>query len=235
MKKKEIEASAGVVPEHVAVIMDGNGRWAKKRLLPRSAGHRAGMNRMIALAEYAFSRGVKYVTAYALSTENLSRPQEELDGLFSLFREYFKKKANTMREKGVELKVIGNPALLPEDIRVLVKEGEALTAGGTQGVLTLAIGYGGRQDILTAVNEAVRRGKEVTLEEFASLLSTGGIPDPDLLIRTGKELRISNFLLWQSAYTEFYFTETLFPDFGDNELDEAMRVYAKRERRFGRV
>ncbi len=233
--KKGKEESAGSLPAHIAIIMDGNGRWAKKRLLPRGAGHRAGMNRMIALAEHAFTRGVKYVTAFALSTENLSRPKEELDGLFSLFREYFEKSANTMREKGVSLKVIGDLSLLPEDIRTLVSEGEAHTAGGTVGTLILAIGYGGRQDILSAVNEAVRRGKEVTQEEFSALLSTGGIPDPDLLIRTGRELRISNFLLWQSAYTELYFTETLFPDFSEKELDRALAAYAKRERRFGKV
>ena len=235
MKNRKKEEPSARIPEHIAIIMDGNGRWAKKRLLPRSAGHRAGMKNMIALAEYAFSRGVRYVTAFALSTENFLRPQEELDGLFGLFREYFKKNAAVMREKGIALKVIGNPCLLPEDVRRLIAEGEEDTKGGSEGTLVLAIGYGGRQDIVFAVNEAVRRGKEVTAEEFSALLSTDGVPDPDLLIRTGKELRISNFLLWQSAYTEFYFTETLFPDFGEKELDRAIEAYSERERRFGKI
>ena len=233
MKKKE--ESGTRIPAHVAIIMDGNGRWAKKRLLPRSAGHRAGMNRLVALAEHAFDCGVKYFTAFALSTENLARPQEELNGLFSLFREYFTKCAEDLRKKKVALKVIGDLNLVPSDVRALVREGEENTRGGERGTFVLAIGYGGRQDILSAVNEAVRRGREVSAEEFSALLGTGGLPDPDLLIRTGKELRVSNFLLWQCAYTEFYFSETLFPDFTDGELDEALRAYAKRERRFGRV
>ena len=223
------------IPRHVAVIMDGNGRWAKKRLLPRGAGHRAGMERMIALSEHAFDRGVQYCTLFALSTEKLLRPKEELDGLFSLFRSYFQKNVLRLKEKKITLRVIGDLSLLPSDIETLVKCGEAETAGGGRGTLTLAIGYGGRQDILAAVNRAVREGKEVTAESFAHLLYTDGIPDPDLLIRTGKELRLSNFLLWQCAYTELYFTEKYFPDFSDKEFDKALEAYASRERRYGKV
>lgn len=223
------------LPRHIAVIMDGNGRWAKKRLLPRSAGHRAGMKRMIGLAEHIFDRGVRYCTLFALSTENLSRPREELEGLYALFREYFPRNMKTLREKGIALRVIGDRALLPADVVSLIAEGEAYTAGGGRGLLQLAIGYGGRQDILNAVNAAVRGGKEVTETEFSALLSTGGIPDPDLLIRTGKELRISNFLLWQAAYSELYFTDVLFPDFSDRELDRALEAYSGRERRFGKI
>ena len=225
----------GAIPCHVAVIMDGNGRWAKKRLLPRSAGHRAGMNRMVALAEHAFDRGVRYFTLFALSTENLSRPEEELKGLVYLFREYFTKHAETLKKKNVTLKVIGNLSLLPPDIAEIIRAGEALTAGGERGVLSLAIAYGGRQEILSAVNEAVRRGKEVSEEEFSALLYTADLPAPDLLIRTGKELRISNFLLWQAAYTELYFTDRLFPDFSDGDFDEALLNYSSRERRFGKL
>lgn len=228
-------ASSIVLPRHVAIIMDGNGRWAKKRLLPRNAGHRAGMNRMISLSEHIFDRGVRYCTLFALSTENLSRPQEELDGLFSLFREYFPRNAGKLREKGIALRVIGDESLLPEDICAIIREGEARTAGGARGTLALAIGYGGRQDILAAVNRAVRAGKEVTEEDFSSLLYTNGMPDPDLLIRTGREVRISNFLLWQAAYSELYFTDTLFPDFSDEELDRALAAYAQRDRRFGKL
>ena len=223
------------LPRHIAVIMDGNGRWAKKRLLPRAAGHRAGMNRMIGLAEHIFDRGVKYCTLFALSTENLSRPREELNGLYALFREYFPNNARTLAQKSICLRVIGDRTLLPADIVALIEDGERTTAGGERGTLQLAIGYGGRQDILNAANEAVRLGKTLTQEEFSALLSTGGIPDPDLLIRTGKELRISNFLLWQAAYAELYFTDVLFPDFSDRELDKAIEAYSRRERRFGKV
>ncbi len=228
------EQTAGV-PHHIAIIMDGNGRWAKKRLLPRGAGHRAGSKRMIALSEAIFERGVKICTLFALSTENLSRPQEELQGLFTLFREYFEKNVARLAEKEIELKIIGNLTLLPEDIGEIIRKGEEQTRGGQTGTLVLAIGYGGRQDILAAVNEAVRQGKEVNEKEFSSLLSTKDFPEPDLLIRTGKELRISNFLLWQSAYTEFYFTDTLFPDFSDRELNAALASYAARERRYGKL
>ena len=228
------EQTAGV-PHHIAIIMDGNGRWAKKRLLPRGAGHRAGLKRKISLSEAIFERGVKICTLFALSTENLSRPQEELQGLFTLFREYFEKNVARLAEKEIELKIIGNLTLLPEDIGEIIRKGEEQTRGGQTGTLVLAIGYGGRQDILAAVNEAVRRGKEVNEKEFSSLLSTKDFPEPDLLIRTGKELRISNFLLWQSAYTEFYFTDTLFPDFSDRELDAALASYAARERRYGKL
>ena len=223
------------VPRHVAVIMDGNGRWAQKRLLPRSAGHREGMLRMIDLSEALFDRGVEYCTFYTLSTENLSRPKEELDGLFSLIRSYFKKNVQTLKKKGVCLRVAGDLSLLPEEIASIIREGVCSTQGGARGVLTLAIGYGGRQEILQAVNRAVAAGKELTEEEFSRLLYTGDLPDPDLLIRTGKELRLSNFLLWQCAYTEFYFTDTLFPDFSNKELDQALTAYRSRNRRFGRV
>ena len=223
------------LPAHIAIIMDGNGRWAKKRLMPRSAGHRAGMKRMIGLSEHIFDRGVRYCTLFALSTENLSRSKEELDGLFSLLREYFPENAEILRKKNIKLRVIGDRSLLPSDIVDVIEAGERRTAGGTRGTLVLAIGYGGRQDILAAVNAAVRAGKEVTMEEFSSMLSEGDLPEPDLLIRTGKELRISNFLLWQSVYSELYFTDVLFPDFSDKELHKAIEAYSRRERRFGKA
>lgn len=223
------------IPAHVGLIMDGNGRWAKKRLLPRSAGHRAGMNRMISLSEHIFDRGVKWCTLYALSTENLNRPKEELDSLFSLFREYFSKNVDTLKRKGIALRVIGNLDLLPPDVRDIIRAGEKTTEGGSRGTLVLAIAYGARQEILSAVNRAVKEGKEVTEESFSASLSTAGIPDPDLLIRTGKEVRLSNFLLWQSAYAELYFSGKMFPDFTDKEFDKALESYAARDRRFGKV
>ncbi|MGN1078399.1 MAG: polyprenyl diphosphate synthase [Candidatus Gallimonas sp.] len=221
------------VPQHIAIIMDGNGRWAKKRLLPRSAGHRAGMKRMISLSEHIFDCGVRYCTLFALSTENLNRPKEELEGLFSLFREYFKEKAAVLKEKEITLKVIGNRNLLPPDVAGIVAQGEELTAGGTRGTLVLAIAYGGRQDVLQAVNRAVAAGREVSEKEFDALLQTGELPPPDLLIRTGREKRLSNFLLWQSAYAELYFTDKLFPDFTNGDLDKAIAEYSSRERRYG--
>ena len=223
------------IPRHVAVIMDGNGRWATKRLLPRSAGHHAGMNRMIALSEHIFDCGVKWCTLYALSTENLNRPKDELEGLFSLFRTYFTKNTKKLKQKGITLRVIGSLELLPADVREIIQRGEEETAGGTRGTLVLAIAYGARQEILAAVNRAVQEGRQVSESSFSALLSTDGIPDPDLLIRTGKELRLSNFLLWQSAYTELYFTGKLFPDFTNKEFDKALESYAARERRFGKV
>ena len=224
-----------LIPRHVAVIMDGNGRWAKKRLLPRSAGHRAGMNRMISLSDHAFSRGVEFMTLYALSAENLSRPREELDALFSLFREYFLKNAAILEQKGVRMKIIGDLGLIPADVSDLVRAGEEQTRAGTKGTLTLAIGYGGRQEIVRAVNEAVRRGEEVDAGAFSALLSTAELPDPDLIIRTGKEKRISNFLLWQCAYSEFYFSEKMFPAFTNADFDRAIADFAARDRRYGKI
>ena len=223
------------IPCHIAIIMDGNGRWAKKRLLPRSAGHRAGMNRLISLTEHIFSRGVKYCTLYALSTENLSRPKEELEGLYGLFRDYFGKNVEKLKAHDITLKVIGNLELLPEDVAETIRAGEQSTEGGEKGTLVLAIAYGGRQDILSAANRAVRQGKELSETEFSAMLSTGDIPDPDLLIRTGKEVRISNFLLYEAAYAELYFSDKLFPDFSDDDIDEAIAVYASRERRYGKI
>ena len=226
---------AARLPCHVAIIMDGNGRWAKKRLLPRGAGHRAGLKRMIALSEHAFERGVSVLTLFALSVENLSRPRDELEGLFSLFREYFLRETERLKEKKIAVKVLGDMALLPEDVVATLEEGVKETAGGTRGTLALAIGYGGRQEIVSAVNEAVKRGDPVTEESFSALLFTGELPPPDLLIRTGRELRLSNFLLYQSAYAELYFTDKLFPDFTDGDFDEALAEFARRDRRYGRV
>ena len=223
------------LPRHVAVIMDGNGRWAQKRLLPRSAGHSAGMKRMIALSEYLFDRGVEVVTLYALSQENLSRSKEELAALFALFRQYFAGNVERLVKNDLRLDVIGELSLLPEDIRALIVEGKRRTEAGKRGTLVLAIAYGARQDILSAVNRAVRAGKEVTEGEFFALLSTGAYPPPDLLIRTGKEKRLSNFLLYESAYAELYFSDKMFPAFTDADMARALENYASRDRRFGRV
>ena len=223
------------IPTHVAIIMDGNGRWAKARLLPRGEGHRQGMNRMIDLADHAFAVGVKVLTVYALSTENLSRPKEELDGLFSLFRKYFKQNVKRLLEKGIRVRIIGDVSALPQDIRALIAESEAESERNTAGCINIALNYGARQEIVRAVNRAVAAGQPVTAESLSALLYTGGQPDPDLIIRTGKEKRISNFLLYQAAYAELYFSDVMFPDFSDAEFDKALADFAGRKRRFGKT
>ena len=223
------------IPLHVGLIMDGNGRWAKKRLMPRSYGHKSGMNRMIGLAEHAQKVGVKYLTVYTLSTENLSRPREELDGLFGLFRKYFKTNVKKLYEKNARVKVIGNISALPDDVAKLLEESQASSPENADFTLVFAINYGSRAEILNAVNRAIEDGKKLDERGLGSLLYTDGIPDPDLIVRTGGELRLSNFLCYQSAYSELYFTDTLFPDFSDEQFDKALKDYASRERRFGKV
>lgn len=223
------------IPLHVGVIMDGNGRWAKKRLMPRSAGHRSGMDRMISLAEHAKDTGIKYLTVYALSTENLSRPKDELEGLFNLFRKYFVKNVKKLYEQNSAVKVIGDLSALPEDVASLISDGEKNSPENAQFTLVFAINYGGRNEILNAVNKAVEKGEILDRAGFENLLYTNGIPDPDLIIRTGGEIRLSNFLTYQSAYSELYFTDVLFPDFTNAEFDKAIENYLSRERRFGKV
>ena len=223
------------LPLHVGIIMDGNGRWAKKRLQPRAFGHRAGMNRMISLAEHAQNIGIKYLTVYALSTENLSRPKEELDGLFGLFRKYFKSNVKKLYKKNSRVKIIGDMSALPEDIQLLLDDSEKNSPEGADFTLVFAINYGSRNEIINAVNRAIERGERVDKDSFQSLLYTDGLPDPDLIIRTGGEVRLSNFLMYQAAYSELYFTDVLFPDFSDEELDKAIEDFATRNRRFGKV
>ena len=223
------------IPRHIAIIMDGNGRWAKKRLLPRSVGHKNGMERMIGLMEHAFDLGVDYITVYALSTENLKRPKEELDGLFSLFRNHFKEYMQRIFEKGVRLRAVGNLSLLPEDIQEILKESEADTAHFEGKGINVAVAYGARDEIVQAVNRAVELGEKVTEESFSRLLYTAGVPDPDLIIRTGKEVRLSNFLLYQAAYAELYFSDKMFPEFSDKDLEKAIVEFSCRTRRFGKT
>ncbi len=224
------------LPLHVGVIMDGNGRWAKKRLLPRKLGHKSGMERMIGLSEHAKKSGVKYLTVYVMSTENLvRRPEDEIEGLFGLIRKYFTAQAEKLYARGSGIKIIGDISALPEDIVKILTDAETASPANPVFTLVFAINYGGRREIISAVNRAVERGEKVTEENFARLLYTAEIPDPDLIIRTGGESRLSNFLTYQSAYAELYFTDVLFPDFSDAEFDRAIAAYAARDRRFGRA
>lgn len=224
------------LPRHIGIIMDGNGRWAKKQGKMRSLGHRAGVNAMMKIVEYAFKRGVQIVTVYALSTENLKRPKAEIDFLFSLFRSFFEENVKKLTKEGIRFRLIGDTSVLPTDIKRLVADAEALLPQETKKVFNVAIGYGSRAEIVRAVNTLLKEGKEnISEEEFSSYLYTAGQADPDLIIRTGGEKRLSNFLLWQSAYSELYFTDVLFPDFSEEELEKAFVDYASRSRRFGKT
>lgn len=223
------------MPLHVAIIMDGNGRWAKKRLMPRNVGHGVGMKRMIALAERAKERGVKYFTVYALSSENLARPKDELEGLFNLIREYFSKNLKRLYENNSAVKIIGDISVLPEDCIQLLQDSQKNSPKDADFTIIFALNYGSRPEIIRAVNAAVEKGEKVDINSFSSLLYTDGIPDPDFVIRTGGEVRLSNFLLWQAAYAELYFTDVLFPDFTPKKLDKALDEYSRRDRRFGKI
>lgn len=224
------------IPNHVGIIMDGNRRWARiKNLAHTAMGHSAGLKRMISLAEKAKEMGVRYMTVYAFSTENFSRPQDELDKIFDLFRKKFDDCVKKLIKVGAAVRVIGDVSLFPDDIQKLIAEGVAKSPKNSDFTFIMALGYGARNEITRAVNLAVKGGKEVTEAEFASLLYTDGIPDPDLIIRPGGEQRLSNFLLWQAAYAELYFSKVLFPDFTSRELERAFADYASRDRRFGKA
>jgi undecaprenyl diphosphate synthase len=223
----------GAIPRHVAIIMDGNGRWARARLLPRIAGHRKGLEAVRATVENCADRGIEYLTLFAFSSENWRRPAEEVELLMKLFRVALTSEVERMHKNGVRLKVVGDTQRFGAKIERLIEKGERLTAGNRRLTLTIAANYGGRWDLLQAVN----RIKERPIDEaaLAANLAMSYAPEPDLFIRTGGEQRISNFLLWQLAYTELYFTETLWPDFDAAALDLAIESYRSRERRFGRT
>lgn len=231
MAKREIKN----IPLHVGIIMDGNRRWAKKRLMIASDGHGAGLDRMIALAEKAKSMGIKYMTVYALSTENLQRPEEELSKMFDLIRKNFLNCVDRLVAGGAAFKVMGDITLLPEDIQKIISDGLARSPEKAEFTFIMALCYGARAEIVRAANRAVERGERVDEQSFSRLLYTGGVPDPDFIIRPGGELRLSNFLLWQAAYAELYFTEVLFPDFTDDKFERAIGEYSARTRRFGKV
>jgi undecaprenyl diphosphate synthase len=229
------------VPRHVAIIMDGNGRWARQRLLRKSAGHRAGAQALRKLAEGAEKLGIKYLTAYAFSTENWERPQDEVDTLMDLIKEYIQQYIDDVKKNDMRLSVIGDITRLSPELQRKIKELERLTIDKPGMRIIIALNYGGRDEITRAVRKLAadvlnskRKLSAIDADMFASYLDTAGIPDPDLLIRTSGELRISNFLLWQLAYTEMYFTDKLWPDFTIRDLQAAIDQYQHRDRRFGR-
>lgn len=227
------------VPRHVAVIMDGNGRWAKKRFLPRVAGHVKGVELLREMVRACLERGIQYLTLFAFSSENWRRPQDEVTLLMQLFVKALEQEVEKLDRNGVRLRVIGDLAPFEPRLRELISQAEEKTAGNTRLDLTIAANYGGRWDITQAVNQMLAAQPEKRAEwnegDLESHLSMSFAPEPDLFIRTGGEERISNFLLWQLAYTELYFTPTLWPDFDTTEFDKAIVSYQKRERRFGRT
>lgn len=230
------------IPQHVAIILDGNGRWAKKRMLPRNMGHVQGAKTVEQICEDADSIGIKYLTVYAFSTENWNRPEKEVNALMKLLRNYLVdciKRANT---NNMKVRVIGEKSRLSDDIRVKIQELEQATENNTGLNFTIAINYGSRDEMIRAMRKITKecesgkiKTEDIDEKLFESYLDTAGIPDPDLVIRTSGEERVSNFLLWQLAYSEFYFTDVLWPDFDKKELIKAVEKYSSRDRRFGKV
>lgn len=230
------------VPAHVGIIMDGNGRWANARRLPRSAGHRAGAENFRTITRYASKIGVKYLTLYAFSTENWSRPAEEVGALMSLFKDYLEEALRDFMDENIRVRFIGDVSAFSPELQKLIREVEEASSVKTGMVLNLAMNYGGRTELVRAARafaEEVKAGRaepgELTEQKLSGYLYTAGQPDPDLIIRPSGEQRISNFLLWQSAYAEFVYFDILWPDFKPEDLDEAIRIYSSRQRRFGNV
>ena len=226
------------IPQHVAIIMDGNGRWAAKRKLPRLAGHRAGTENLRPVIRSSVEFGIQYLTLYAFSTENWGRPREEVEGLMQILGEVIEKELAELNEEGVQLRHIGHLEGLYPELRKKVEHAIEVTRTNDRLILSLAFNYGGRDEIVCAIRDIIRDGvkpEEVTEELISKYLFTAELPDPDLVIRTSGEMRTSNFLIWQSTYAEWYITPTFWPDFDREELYEALKAYNQRERRFGRV
>jgi undecaprenyl diphosphate synthase len=230
------------IPRHLAVIMDGNGRWANLRGLPRQAGHRAGAENLKALCRMCGNRGIKYLTVYAFSTENWQRPGDEVHALMGLFVEFFRRYDAELAAEGIRLRFTGDIPALPADIQAIIAEGEANSLHRDRMQLIVAFNYGGRHELVQACRKLaseVQQGKiqpaDIDEAAVAGALYLPDVPDPDLIIRPSGELRLSNFLLWQCAYAEFWFSDVLWPDFSDEHLEQALRAYTERDRRFGGV
>jgi undecaprenyl diphosphate synthase len=229
---------AAAVPRHVAIVMDGNGRWARKRFMPRLFGHKQGVDTLVRTVQACADRGVEYLTVFAFSSENWKRPSDEVSGLITLALVAISKYLTKLAKKGVRIHIVGDRQAVSETVRKAWDQAESATAHNTRIVLTVAFNYGGRWDVVQACKKAMRAGVDPESLDEATLsryMAMSHAPDPDLFIRTGGELRISNFMLWQVAYSEFVFTDCLWPDFDEGQLDAALRSYASRERRFGAV
>ncbi|MDR0446164.1 MAG: di-trans,poly-cis-decaprenylcistransferase [Oscillospiraceae bacterium] len=239
-KKQDAPQTDGAyeIPSHIALIMDGNGRWAARRGLPRSAGHAAGAETFRRVATYCKEIGVRYLTVYAFSTENWKRPPDEVGAIMELLERYLKEATDKMERDRVKLKFFGDLSALSDGLRALIHDTEEISARFDGVQVNICVNYGGRDEIIRAARlwrERADDGAELTEESFGGFMYSAGIPDPDLVIRPGGEMRVSNFLLWQAAYSELYFTDTLWPDFTPRELDKAIKAYNSRERRFGGV
>ena len=226
------------IPDHIAIIMDGNGRWAKSRGLPRTAGHAAGAETFRRIARYCKTIGVRYLTVYAFSTENWKRPETEVQAIMDLLEKYLDEAIQKMEREGIRIKVLGNTEPLSERIKERIRKTEELSSHIEGCQANLCINYGGRDEIVRAFLECEKtlgEGETITEELLSRFMDTRDMPDPELIIRPGGELRLSNFLLWQSAYAELYFTDVLWPDFDERELDKAIAAYQGRQRRYGGV
>ena len=223
------------LPHHIAIVMDGNGRWATRRYLPRIAGHKKGMDALRACVRHCGDRGIKVLTVFAFSSENWNRPADEVSSLMELLGLALAREVPQLKAEGVRVNFVGDRSGLSEKVQAGLAQAEASTAANTRLVFNICFNYGGRWDIAHAAARLAAAGQPITEASLAGALSLAHVPDPDLIIRTGGEHRLSNFLLWQAAYAEFYFTDTLWPDFGAEELDAALADYAGRERRFGKT
>ena len=233
------------IPQHISVIMDGNGRWAKQRGLKRIQGHREGITSVREASEFAAKKGIKYLSLFAFSEENWNRPSGEVNGLMNLMVEAISAETQTLMKNNIKLRVIGDISRLPSELKMKIVDVESFTSKNTGLTLVIFLSYSGKWDILQAATRyaenyaaSITKGEtpeELTSELFSTLLSTTGIPDPDLIIRTSGEMRLSNFLLWQSAYCEFYFPDLLWPDFRKKDFQKALDLYSQRERRFGKT
>ncbi len=223
-----------IIPKHIAIIMDGNGRWAKKRMMPRLAGHREGMKRVIDIVRYASDLGVESLTLYAFSTENWKRPAQEVNGLMDLLIDYVKLQLKELMKENVQVRLLGEEITSRPAVRAAIDEAVSETSSNTGMILNLALNYGGRAELVHAFT-TLKDKERITEEDISAALFTKGQADPDLIIRTGGDMRLSNFLLYQSAYAELYFTQTLWPDFKGPQLEEAIDDFNRRQRRFGNI
>jgi undecaprenyl diphosphate synthase len=235
---RPVQRDLTLIPRHVAIVMDGNGRWAKKRFMPRFFGHKQGVDALVRCVQACSDRGIRYLTVFAFSSENWKRPEEEISGLLGLVLVAVSKYLTKLAEKGVRIRIVGDRSAVTDKVRTAWDQAEQATKDNTGITLSVAFNYGGRWDVVQACRKAVAAGlapEQIDEQRLSALMALSHAPDPDLFIRTGGEVRLSNFLLWQAAYSELYFTDCLWPDFDEAQLDAALAAYAGRERRFGEL